>query len=509
MTFSGDGAKYLSSVFFTPDCTGQQAEVDCKVYIDCCERWFDFVITYEGVEWCEADCTVSVDLQRSTDETEAYRYLSDTIFWQNGFVDAFTHPKIYYCNQPGFLQFALISLFGIIGPIIVLLTILVDIVKAICEVVSFGFGRCDLGAIEDVSVCSLFEIIGGCGRYAPSPLIKDILEFNASQAGITLESSIFQEQPYSNTALFQLQYERGIGSGNWIEDNAANLTTIQLLNQLKDVFNLDYRITDGKLIVEREDYFTEIATDIGVVSECVTFLQDNACAYGDYAYTEDPVDQQGNRLRSNYDDVIEFNEDAEMWKKGVCEVKARFGRARFMFDQRGFDRPDDVPGGDVEPFLGDNFIDRFRRTNILNIAGCRDDRRERDLVISNNRAGLLKLIVLEEGFNREDAFAIRKQIGSRNGLTFWAYNYPMYFAEDEPEGLYHRFHIIDNPNNGGRVIYEMSEAELTFSCDLINIIEGASAGYRVQTSLGPGIAETVEVDFGAKTIKAKNIKIKC
>lgn len=514
LVFYGAGAKYLESKFITPGCAGQSAEVSCSVYIDCCSRWFEFTILFEGIEYCPDDCSFAVDLQRITAQTRAYRYLRNTIYWKNGFVDAFTHPKVYYCNQPGVMFYLMLSLFYTLVPLILVIMVIVDIVKLLCRIVTIGSGRCDLGIAEDINICTFYELIGGCGRYTPSPLIREILEFNATAAGLTLRSSIFQSSVYANMALFQMQYERGIREGDWIEGNAANLTTTQLLDYLSDHMGIDYRIVGTELVVEREDYFDTLVTTLGAVEGCFTSSGEDACAYGEFKYADDSTDSQGNRLRSNYDDIIEFNPNGELWMSGSCEIQSRFGRARFMFDQRGFDRPDDVAGGDTEP-LGDNFIDRFRSgrlvvfRQITGLFGCADDRRDRDLILSGNTASALKLLVLEPGFNREDAAVIRREIGRDNGLTFWAYNYPMYFREDEPDGLYQNFLFIRNPNNSGRIMYEISQATLPFSCDMVEAIENAQAGYAVSTALGAGIAEEVDIDFGEQKITLKNIKIRC
>lgn len=506
MVVKGEGAKYLKRKFFTGNCSDQSSIVTADVYLDCCSTWLNFSITYEGVTYCPVDCESNIDLQRITDASKAYQYLNNNIYWKNGFIDAFVHPKVHYCNQPGIVQFWMLALFPVFVTLITAIQIIVGVVKTVCEIVTLSFGRCDLGGAEDISVCSLFEIIGGCGRFAPSPLVREILEFNAGQAGLRFQSSIFQTDPYQNTVLFQLQYEKGAtGNTNWQEENAANLTTIQLLERLVSVYALDYRILNGALVVEPEGYFDNLGLSLGEVSTCFQFIQEEACAYGRFEYADDQADQQSNRMSSNYDDIIEWNPENADWKRGECTVTNTFGRARFMFDQRGADKPDDVPGGDNEPFLGDNFIDRFRATNTFNVFGCRDDRRERDLVITNDRASQLKLLVLEPGFNRQDAFTVRKSYEQ----GFFAYNFPMYYAENEPEGLYNNFHQDKDPNNGGRYIYEADDAEIPFTCDLFTRIVPEESGYKVDTDLGEATAETVEVNPEDGTITVKGLKIKC
>lgn len=507
ITITGDGYKYLKSKFFSGQCSDQATEVKVDLYLSCCSRWYDFTITYKGLQYCPEDCEITVGLQRINAQTDALHYLKNTIYWKNGFIDAFEHPKIYYCNQPGFIQIVLLLMFFVLLPIIIAIQVIVDVVKGVCEVVTLSFGECDLGDAEDINVCTIYEYIGGCGRYQPSPLIRNILEFHASSAGLTFQSSIFQQSVHKNAVLFQAQYESGIRAADvsWIEENGANLTPIQLLDRLKDPYALDYQIIGNALVVERQDYFKTLLTNIGTVTGCFEFDPVQPCAYGDYKYVDDALDNQGNRLRSNYDDIVEFNAEGAEWKSGSCDITAQFGRARFMYDQRGKDKPDDVPGGDSETILGDNFIDDFRSTNAFNAFGCGDDRRFNDLILHNHQASQLKILVLEDGFDREDAKTIKRDIGG----GFYAYNYPMYFREDEPQGLYQTFRIIDNPNQSGRITYAIDQAELPWSCELLDKLESAATGYSVTTELGEAEVETVDVNVEEKTITAKNIKITC
>lgn len=506
LTLKGAGAKVIKDKFFTGRCADQSNVIKVDVYLECCSTWLEFSITSEGVDYCEDECTAEIDLQKITEASKCYNYLNNTIYWKEGFADAFVHPRVHYCSQPGFVQFLFLAMMPMLATIVIALQVIVAIVKTVCEIVTIGFGRCDLGRAEDVSVCSLYDIVGGCGRYATSPLIKDILEYHTGACGLRLQSSIFQQDPHQNLALFQLQYEKGVtGNVNFQEENAANLTPIQLLERLVGVYNLDYRIIGNALVVERKDYFDNLGLSLGEITTCFRFVGDKAFAYGRFEYTDDQADQQSNRMATNYDDIIEWNAENADWKRGEYKPTNTFGRARFMFDQRGFDRPDDVPGGDNEPFLGDNFADRFRSTRLFTVFGCADDRRERDLLLTDSRASQLKLLVLEPGFNPLDAHTIRKPYEP----GFFAYNYPMYYREDEPDGLYQQFHAIDDPNVSGRYVYEADDAEIVFDCSLFKRIQREEGGYKLTTSMGEAVAETVEINPNAGTITAKGLKIKC
>lgn len=515
LTIYGDAAKELSELYFG-SCDGIAVVTPIRIYVACCDTWMDFSITYEGATFCRADCSFSFNPQRITENTRAYNLLNDKIYWRQDFVDAFDHPQVWYCDQPGIVQQVLLGVLVIFQQIIVLFDILISIIDNICNVVTLGFGECDIDPEDNVSTCAVLDQVLGCGNKVPSPLIKDILEYNATRAGLTLKSSIFQQGVYSRTVLFQLQYARGRRSPvNWIGENGANLTTIQLLDQLKPVFNIDYRLINGELCVERKDYFDSITPNVGTIDGnfCQTFKQDNACAYGRFAYSDDALDKEGNRSRIYTDDIIEYNAEAADYKKGECTATSSFGRGRFMFDQNS---------ANDRGVFNDWDSDRLRNGQLSGVfftaALCERETRSRDLIIQNDQASLLKLLVLEENYNVDDARVIRKPITGatfpNSRSAFW-YNYPLSYREFEPDGTtlftdgLQQFHAIDNPNNSGRKIFVIDSATMELTCERFQTILNSDNGVKVSTPIGEGFAETISVDFQAGIITFTNVSVKC
>lgn len=529
LTVIGDDAQLLIDTFFS-DCEGQTRQLDCKVYKECCDQWFDYVITYEGLTYCIEDCSVTVTPRRITEATRCYNYLNSTIYWKNGFIDAYDHPQVWYCNQPGFIQKALMIIAPIIVAILSVIDAILSVIDSICDGIASIFGGdCDIDLPEQLKPCNFINYLTGCGRKVPSPLLREIFEFHCNQCGLVFKSSVFQDTIYKNTVLFQLQYNRGrFNDVNWINSNGANLTVIQILDNLS-FMNLDYRIINGQLVVERKDYFDTIRDNIGSVrglDYCVTFKDDNACAYGRYSYTDDALDHEGNKLIEYTDDIIEFNAENADWKNGECTVTAPFGRARFMFDA--------ITGSDREPLFSDYEIDGLRSGNLLVAvqsdlvslltqyvaANCGPStHRTQDLIIHNDQASQLKLLVLEEGFDRDDAKTIRKAISGVSfpypGTFYW-YNYPMSFREFEPDGsteftdgLYSNFQAIDNPNNTNRSIYEIASLQMPVDCQTIASILASGAGLEITTPYGPGYPESTTIDFDAGVVTHSNVEIKC
>ncbi|MGV6816105.1 MAG: hypothetical protein ACWA44_02410 [Thiotrichales bacterium] len=527
----GDEAQILVSTFFS-DCEGQQRSLPLRIYKECCGLWFDYVIKYEGTTYCESDCSVEFTPVRVTETTECFNYLNSTIYWKNGFIEAFDHPQIWYCNQPGFIQKALFLVAPIIIFILEVINTIIDVIEGICEVVTLSFGNCEIDRPDFLNSCNFIQYLTGCGRKVPSPLLREIFEYHATQCGLTFQSSVFQSAPYNNTALFQIQYERGrFNPVNWINANGGNLTVIQILDRLGEggLMNLDYRIINGALVVERKDYFDALydnIADISGLEYCMTFKDNNACSYGRYSYTDDALDQEANKAIEYTDDIIEFNPENADWKRGECTISAPFGRARFMFDH--------ITGNDDDAFFSDYAVDSIRSGNLaINIfnpaAGliatfvarsCGFNvRRFRDLIVHNDQASQFKLLVLEDGFDREDAKVIRQPITGvqfQKPGTFHWYNYPMSFREFMPDGttpfndgLYGRFHAIDNPNNVNREMFEIPSVEIPYTCAMARTVHNTQTGICISTPRGKGVPETAEIDFERQVVALSNVVVKC
>jgi thiol-disulfide isomerase/thioredoxin len=193
--------------------------------------------------------------------------------------------------------------------------------------------------------------VTGCGRfgsvsqvYHPSPYLRNIFEYHCGQCGIEFVSSILQTAPYSNTVLLQAQYQEGCHDCDWIEDNGANLTPIQLLDLLKDVFNADYRIKNGKLYFEWKEFFkdnqlllenadTVYANGQAEEPPCYEYVEQRGHAYGRFEYANDSIDEAGNASAGLYNDIVEWNNPPRDIQRGEYSVRLEFSPARFMRDK--------------------------------------------------------------------------------------------------------------------------------------------------------------------------------
>lgn len=457
----GDWTNTATGLFQTSICGG--IEVETK-------------ITSEGVEWCPEDEEIRFNLKSEDEISRAYARLDSEYITENGFRDTNDTPIMYYASQPNWIQWTL--LLATIQ-IRFILNLIDTTINTLCEAVTLGFGKCKLNL--SATLFRTFDTwITGLGRWTVAPLVREILVHQCNAVGLTFSSSIF-EPTSSRYNLAYLCLEGG-EHGDYkdtsrvrrlevFEANAPAKTTIELLTELGQVFNADFRIIGSTLHFERVDYFDDIRTKKLLNTEdfclddpiCISHYTKDACAYGEYSYTNDAFDLAGNgTMRLHYADRYTFNEDPyNPAQKGKCARSFAFGPARFMFDEKlrqtkGF-------------FNYELVLDGFRRDpeglgffieNFFTLDGIH---RNNDLILTGNMLAYPKLLVLENNFDRLDAKVIkRKTATTPNGKgQYFVYNEPMHV-----EQLFNDFLFLDNPRINNRR-YEIADFTIECDCEVI------------------------------------------
>lgn len=518
---TGEAVEYLKKIFLANPCEGIKQKVQVSLYDDCCKKWFRFETSAEGFNYC-TDCTASIKLKEPSHNNACYRKLNEKIWWRQGFANAYKHPQVWYINRPGAIQ---IIMYVLSFFVMLVIRIIFEICRAIDSLPVISI---DCSPLEN-AICDISEYIAGTNNKTPSPYIKDILEYNAGLCGLKLRSSIFQVSIHRNDVLFIPQYERGRKNAvNWIEGNGPNQTTIQLLDSLIPVYNLDYRIKNGELIVERKDYFDRadkgIIADIRGEDVCVEFITDKNYSNGNYYYADDSIDKESNRtsnypgtatetsIRGWYDDRVEWNPEGADWKEGTLEVAPQYGRARFMFDAlTGL-----VEGNDDFDFLYDA-IAKLGHPLAGGICRNNETRRSNDLILTDNTVQHVKILTLEPNTNLDDAKVIKRKVrtasinffGISGTFDVFDYNYPMWYDETEPEGLYQTFHYIDDPNRNNRKVLKIQDVTIDYDCEKLGNIIQSPDDYALKTSFGDTKAKGYEINFEDKTITFTGLEIKC
>ena len=286
LTFYDDGYQIIKTQLID-DPIGFSKTVNVRVWDDCCATPYEFVINGDGIDWCEPGCYVTANFVEEAPEINCVR---STLLWDNhnGFLGRQFIP-IRYCvaMRPEFIQYVLtflgfivsVQLTAIVIPLLGAIFVIFSIIYAICNLVALicdipligcSPPNCNSGftnpavviqAIFD-SLKEINEAIVPCGRFHPSPYVRDYINNVCQKCGLTFQSSILNDplSPYYNTVMVAAQIKKGRKKDDndftLIGDNKPVETLETLLDDyLKPTFNGEYRITNGVLVFERKDFF--------------------------------------------------------------------------------------------------------------------------------------------------------------------------------------------------------------------------------------------------------------
>lgn len=534
--FKGETYELINDTFFR-SCNSFDQELKGYFHTDLCGGvTIPFVILANSVEINKARKEAEVNLLSDSIEENAYNKLDSTYFFENGFAETNDIPIAYYCDQPNFLQYVLLLARQILAAATIKIRLVADFFEAagegLCEVLSLGLGNCDIGSLDplDEVFRDFDNFITGNGRWGTAPLVREILAYQASVVGLSFQSSVLNNSNSKrfNLGLFCLEGgKRGSRDSTtkakrieMLRQNAPLWTTIQLLDELKEVFvGCDYRIIDGVLYFEPEQFFynrrtVDIASVIGECDQDITYSYDNASlpAFGEFSYSNDQYDGEGNQtIATLYSDKVEYNDPYTPALKGKKSIKPSFGGVRFMFDTESYNKSG--------LFDFEKSMDKFRNGSqsfLGQYFGNNGYIRFNDIVLGSNQLGYPKLIAFNNTFfDRNDAKAIRKEFARDNSDKYYYYNYPMYFKKDLPDviqetELINEFGYIVNPRIGFKKI-KVSDYVMNCSCD---VIKGAVFRFQdiyLNTHFGKAVPESIQVKITKKNVEItfKDSKVYC
>jgi len=541
LTFFDDGFDLIKSVLID-DPNGFVNKIDVKVYDECCEEAvFEGVIRGDAVDWCEPICSATCQV---IEEPEALNCVKSTLIYDNhaGFKDR-QHPAIRYCleTRPAFIQVAGIfaawgfnlATIGTLIPLVISVFLLFSIVYSICLTISAILAiipgvsppDCSGTFVNPVATIELIlwsmdevqEKFIQCGRFHPSPYLRDYINNVCDKCGLTFQSSILNDPSsiYYNVALFSAAVEKGRDQNSTnqslISGNEPILTLEQLLSEhLIPVFNADWRIVGTELIFERKDYFLNLATwintsDLDASGDliggevCFNWIDEERPAFGRYEYTRDAQEYIGFEAARRYNDLVEWNSPPNPIQSGFKQVTLPFAAARFSDD-------------DVEIDIYSFFADLAGGAFDLTWSGAFSESKY-FLLMNQHTAFQMKLLLLEDSVATSNNLTRRNYPPSFAGAIWidgefvWnesLFNYPLWF-DDNPNNLYTLFHYIDDPRLPGTQNFEF-DFEFVFNCgqyqdfDFNKTIEMIKSG-----SVVNGVPKEIVVDFSNRTIKVKGI----
>ena len=361
LTVTGDTYEYVKQQIISapnPNIAG----IEVLIYDTCClnadgsdRLLFTGKIEGGSVRWCTfPTCEAQVTVVDNSQDALAIRCLKEHFPWDKkhetlnittkAFDEFRVAPWIYYCNdlKPSATQEAIMILgifvFISLAPILLIIQ-LYNLLSGINE-----------NVFENLS-----NFIVGCGRRHLAPYLDSQFKNLCKICSIGYQSSLFDVGGYyHNTVRLDTAFVPGTRADPWESfglaayfDNKPNLNGIQFLDSLKE-FNIEWRVVNGVLQIERKDYFsgvewfnTENLENNQLLSICYESLGERPASYAEYMYAKDGVDNSGDEVRGKWvDRVIDWNPLGNPQQSGLFSKTFTYSAAQFRFDAN---RPDINP----------------------------------------------------------------------------------------------------------------------------------------------------------------------
>lgn len=355
ITFYDEAYAYIYNKIIAPQGilgVGSNNEVKVVIYDSCCPGLdmqgnptdlvlFKGKITFKGVDWCEGSCEVKCNLEEDTFYVGQSLCLKNTLIFNNQYdygggkkFQDLNHPFFWHCTElrPHFthdLFMAIGLLFVQIAVMFQFVVLVISIVKEVIDAIGALFSGespdfdNDLYSSYIGFIQSTLNAITGCSYGHPAPLIRDYIKNVCNVCNITLKSSIFDDDqsPYYNACLFSAPVHKGTSSYvHWIDDNKPLMTGASFLDMLKKVFNIDYRLENNTLTIERRDFFnfnTPIWIDASqgitdsentnIISICYQYQAKEKPAFATFRYAADVIDWAGMEAKILYEEITDWN----------------------------------------------------------------------------------------------------------------------------------------------------------------------------------------------------------
>jgi hypothetical protein len=554
LTFFDDGFQIIKAALID-DPNGFVNSVTIEVFDECCsESVFKGVIRGDSIDFCEPGCSVSANI---IEEDNGLNCVKSTMIWDDheGFLTTRRHPSIRYCieTRPEFIQIILVFLafivqivvFAILIPLIAVIFVIFGIIFIICNIIDAiaalipgvegpdctgGFAN-PINFINQIidTFDNLADFLVGCGRYHPSPYVREYIKNVCEKCGLTFQSSILNNasSPYYNAALFAAEVRKGVrapvpGPQTMIEANRPILTGANLLDEyLKPTFNAEWRVINGVLIFERKDYFQNLSTWINtdqLLQEgrliddavCFSWIDKERFAFGRFEYRKDGQEYIGYEAADRYHDLVEWNSPPSPLQSGEKTVILPFGPARFR---------DDGVETDVLSFLADflgGAIDAV-------FFGAFSDWKE-VLLMNQHTAQEYKLLILRDSTPNDNNLVKNNYSNTFTGGTLFGdftdpggdvfngpiannrrFNYPLWFYEGRDNNLYSLFYFIEDPRLPGSQQFNF-EFSFPFKCSEYQSFDFDKSVKIVRGGvLLDGVVEEIKVNFKTRLISVQGI----
>lgn len=315
-TFTGAGYEFLESTFFGDTSTGCNAIIQVVLTLGCCSGVsLSYQITRDSLTYCPDQCNMKVVLVKMNDDNIGFECLNKTRVFDNDVLNNITLPHLEYCTGEGFKGFGA-AIFAIVSAIFGIINVIIVVLNA-------------LGANIPLLGTELIDGLLGCDRQAPGFVVKEALQFQANECGLDFQSvSILDLPNYQRTTVIPMSYVDGRNvcpDINLLMENRPNVSVISFTGSMEPLFDSDFRVKNSIFYFETKEWFDDNLQLVADVED-LTFddetifyqydVLDTYAAYGRFEYAHDVVDTWGNRVVDHYNEVVEWNPDANENQKG-------------------------------------------------------------------------------------------------------------------------------------------------------------------------------------------------
>lgn len=484
LTFEGQSYKYLKQ-WLTEDVSASLNAVEVKVLDTSCGYFEGFVIKPSDLQWCETGlCEFQLNLKQADEQLNCIKRTLITDNWQGWFqkepLNGKRHPRFSYCveQRPNGTMIMMWWLAGVVMmptlfvmiPLLLLLNSVIFAINGLIAVVNLFTGQpINTGMIPFINFNDIIDQFSqfyiesaGCGREHPAPLIRDYITNVCDRCNvlvdnitapiffaptITIETSsnglITKDNPHYNACYFYPQVKRGVrrfdslnifGGANlnlsqwWIPDNDPLLTLDLFLDELKTIYNAEWRVRGGKLYFQRKDYyllnnyvydFTKNSDDRLKILEGICF-EPNELKYPSYIkglYQTDPSDMNeagGENGSGQMNGILSVgNIDDNPNYEGFLDKTVQFGATKFNLDGASqcyyYDAMQVVANGAV--------FTPFAPLQMKLVAGAFRDYADYAILMQGETCALPKILIWDGG-SFENAKAIKIK-SVTNGISAW------------------------------------------------------------------------------------------
>lgn len=549
VTFYGSAYNYIYDKLVLAS-NPQEAAIKVDIIDDCCNDRLIYQgeLNTESLDWCADSCEITADIQERDLDAEKLGCVESTRVWDNrlGFQQQ-PHPFFWHCTEsrPLFVQdiimiftihftYFILPVFLVIGYLITMVNIIITVINVVIGVINAipgvpnidkidRIGDGDISFFDDVAgwITEMNTRASGCKFGHPAPLVRSYIQNVCDICGVSFSSTILNTpfrddgtpNPYYNLCWLEAPVDKGKRDyTTWIDDNKPLLTGSAMLEKLRKPFYANWKIIDGVLYFETEDFFDVAGSwfdatnldDERIIELCFTYQKDTPPAFTTFQWTVDGVDWVGNEAKALYNDIVDWNPPGTVNKRlrGEQQWLIEFSPARFRSD--GISRTIPETYKDIAQLLGGSLL-----ADLLI-----DPKYDNALILPQDLTFIPKLLI----WDGESPFTRAKVIrtpgaGGTVGIgpggifpgtfdnTDYYYNYPMYVA------------AADNPAvQVGEVARDAEIGELLVRKVYIpgNLFDNylykldpkqeLEAGYRFELRLNRDCKLLDEIDF-EKTIK--------